>query len=110
MFAAEHYQGKAGDKKPPAVDRRSHQTNCRTGMYYCFLALTFESRQAALTETLWTYNPLVVSLVKEAYEDPTMKHMFRQLSTVIPMLSIVGKKGPDIIGALAEVRCQQPRL
>jgi hypothetical protein len=63
-----------------------------------------------LTEALWTYNPLVVSLVREAYEYPTTKHIFRQLSTVIPKLSIVGLKGPDIIGAVAEVRCQQPRL
>jgi hypothetical protein len=83
MFAAEHYRGKVGDRKPPAVDPRSYQTNYHTGMYYCFLAVTFKSRYSALTKTLWTYNPLVVSLVKEAYEDPRTKHMFRQLSTVI---------------------------
>jgi hypothetical protein len=79
-------------------------------MYYCFLAVIFESRYAALTGALWTYNPLVVSLVKEAYEYPARKHVFRQISTVIKTLSIVGPYGPVTIGAVAEVRCQQPRL
>jgi hypothetical protein len=111
MFVEASYRGKTDDKKPPAVDRCLCQRNFHTGMYYLFLAVDFESRHAPLTKwAIWTYKPFVVSLVIEAYEYPTKKHVFRQLSTVMAMLSMYGPKGEDIIGAVAKLRCQQPRL